>query len=382
MKFDKMFNHMAGISTETKMDFNDLLIQPAVTTDVVSRQEINPHVTNSLYVSGIFDGKQYGRLPLFAAPMDTVVNEDNSELFLKNKINVCLPRGGKPYSINHNIFASVSLDEFINDYIARVNGRGKIASLYFDIGPDINDKLYVLIDVANGHMKKMEEAIKDAKKIYGSNIFIMAGNVAHPGAYENLSNAGADAIRVGIGNGNGCLTSEQTGVGYPIASLIRECYYKSLTMNNPALIIADGGMKSYSDIIKAIALGADFVMVGSILNKALESAGPTYLFKKIKVNPNGKFAKWLLKKGFTLTKKFRGMSTKEVQKDWGKDNIKTSEGVIRYRPVEYTLSQWTENFESYLRSAMSYTNKKTLKEFRGEVDMNLISENSYKRFNK
>jgi GMP reductase len=368
MKFDKMFNHMAGISTETKMDFNDLLIQPAVTTDVVSRQEINPFIE--------------GFLPLFAAPMDTVVNEDNSELFLKNKINVCIPRGRKLYSIDANKFASVSLDDFINDYIAGGNGKGKIYSLVQEDYGCSPGMLYVLIDVANGHMKKMEEAIKTAKKIYGSNIFIMAGNVAHPGAYENLSNAGADAVRIGIGNGNGCLTSEQTGIGYPIASLIRECYYKSLTMHNPALIIADGGMKSYSDIIKAIALGADYVMVGSILNKALESAGPTYLFKKIRINPKGSFAKWLLKKGFKLTKKFRGMSTKEVQKDWGKDIIKTSEGVTRYRPVEYTLSQWTENFESYLRSAMSYTNKKTLKEFRGEVDINLISENSYKRFNK
>jgi IMP dehydrogenase/GMP reductase len=378
MKFDKMFNHMAGISTETKMDFNDLLIQPAVTTDVVSRQEINPYVTNNLYVSGIFNGKQYGRLPLFAAPMDTVVSLYNSHDFIKNKINVCLPRGEKLWSNTHCVIASVSLDDFIKEY----NTKGGLVYNAFVNGWSDLNTLYILIDVANGHMKKMENAIIDAKKIYGSRIFIMAGNVAHPGAYENLSNAGADAIRIGIGNGNGCLTSEQTGVGYPIASLIRECYYKSLTMHNPALIIADGGMKSYSDIIKAIALGADFVMVGSILNKALESAGPTYLFKKIKVNPNGKFAKWLLKKGFTLTKKFRGMSTKEVQKDWGKDNIKTSEGVIRYRPVEYTLPQWTENFESYLRSAMSYTNKKTLKEFRGEVDMNLISENSYKRFNK
>jgi IMP dehydrogenase/GMP reductase len=76
------------------------------------------------------------------------------------------------------------------------------------------------------------------------------------------------------------------------------------------------------------------------------------------------------------------MATKEVQKDWGSDNIKTSEGVVRIRPVEYTLSQWSENFEAYLRSAMSYTNCKTLEEFKNNVTINQISEESYKRFNK
>jgi len=76
------------------------------------------------------------------------------------------------------------------------------------------------------------------------------------------------------------------------------------------------------------------------------------------------------------------MSTKEVQKNWGNETIKTSEGVVRIREVEYTISQWTQNFEDYLRSAMSYTNCKTLEEFRGNVNINLISEQSYQRFNK
>ena len=177
-----------------------------------------------------------------------------------------------------------------------------------------------------------------------------------------------------------CLTTQNTGVGYPMASLIRECYDISLTLKNPAYIVADGGMKDYSDIIKALALGADFVMLGSILNKAIESAGDNYLWGKIKVTQL--LAEKAYKIGIPVYKKFRGMSTKEVQKKWGSEKIKTSEGVVRFRKVEYTLSQWTENFEHYLRSAMSYTGAKTLKDFIGWPEIVQITDNAYKRFNK
>lgn len=364
MKYDKMFNHMSGLPTDTKIDFHDILIQPAPITDIVSRSEVNPFIDNTL--------------PLFAAPMDTVVHRHNVNIFLTNHIKVCLPRGEKMMSLYSNVFSSVSLDDFIKEYIT----KGGIAYTKAFVEYDNEKRFFVLIDIANGHMKKMETAIKQAKELYGNRIVIMAGNVAHPETYRILSEAGADYVRIGIGNGNGCLTTEQTGVGYPMASLIRECYYKSLLMENPAFIVADGGMKSYSDIIKAIALGAHYVMVGSLFNKALDSAGPTYLFNKIKIDQYGFLAHIAYKNKWTLTKKFRGMSTKEVQKDWGADKIKTSEGVVRFRPVEYTIGQWKDNFESYLRSAMSYSNARTLDEFRGEANINVISQNAFKRFNK
>jgi len=184
-------------------------------------------------------------------------------------------------------------------------------------------------------------------------------------------------------NGNivhNCLTTQNTGVGYPMASLIKECYDISTTLKKPAYIVADGGMKDYSDIIKALALGADYVMLGSILNKSLESAGSNFLWKKIKVSQS--IAEWAYKRGIPVYKMFRGMSTKEVQRKWGAEVIKTSEGVVRYRKVEYTLPQWIENFEHYLRSAMSYTGAHNLKEFIGRVNLVQITDNAYKRFNK
>lgn len=355
-------------ASNVKLDFNDILIQPAVTTDIDSRSQVNPFDKN-------------GMLPVFTAPMDTVVDYINYTNFYKNKINICFPRQKKYHSLgSFKNFSSLSLDEFIKTYIDK--------SYFFPPrtgtvdGREYGNKHYVLIDIANGHMKKMLAAVSQAKEKYKDSLFIMAGNVAHPGTYKELSDAGADAVRIGIGNGNGCLTTQQTGVGYPMATLIRECYYQSLSLANPALIIADGGMKNYSDMIKAIALGADYVMVGSLLNKCLESCGETRLFNHIRINPHSNVARIAFQLGFKITKVFRGMSTKEVQKNWGSEIIKTSEGVVRMRPVEYTLSQWRTNFEDYLRSAMSYTNCKTLEEFRGNVDLNVISEQSFQRFNK
>ena len=86
--------------------------------------------------------------------------------------------------------------------------------------------------------------------------------------------------------------------------------------------------------------------------------------------------------GTKMFKKFRGMSTKEAQKAMGKTDLKTSEGVTRMQPVEYTLVGWRDNFISYLSSAMSYSNAATLQEFIGNAKWNLISTNSLNRFKK
>lgn len=328
-----------------KLDFNDILIVPKTISDISSRTKIDPY-----YID---------KLPLITAPMDTVVSEDNVDIFEDYRIYVCQPRG-----LNTNKgFKAYSIQQ-VNQLFT---------------SDELKYHSEILIDIANGHMNDLVDLIKVIKKHHPT-ITLMVGNIANPSTYEVLSDAGADFIRVGIGNGNGCLTTQNTGVGYPMASLIKECYEISTRLKNPAYIVADGGMKDYSDIIKALALGADYVMLGSILNKSLESAGENFLFKKIKVSKW--VAKLAYKLGIPIYKKFRGMSTKEVQIKWGAQRIKTSEGVIRYRKVEYTLPQWVENFEHYLRSAMSYSGAKNLSEFIGKADFIQISDNAYKRFNK
>jgi IMP dehydrogenase/GMP reductase len=358
---DLLNNKQEKNNTFMKVDFDDLLIQPVVTTNIKSRTEINPFDEN-------------GMLPLITAPMDTVVDEANAILFYDSKINVCLPRGEK--RVNKHMFQSYSLEQFKREF--------------YEKSQTLNDSetpIYVLIDTANGHIEELIDVVKFSKEFYGDKMALMVGNVANPETYKLLSEAGADYIRVGIGNGGGCLTTQQLGIGYPMASLIQECYHISLGLDTPAKIVADGGMQKYSDIIKAIALGADYVMLGSIINKCLESCGDNYFQvdpnqpgSKVKITPAQALERY--NDGKQVLKMFRGMSTKEVQKKWGNEKLKTSEGVVRYREVEYTLSQWIENFESYLRSAMSYCNARTLSDFVDNAEFNQITPNAFNRFNK
>jgi len=128
-----------------------------------------------------------------------------------------------------------------------------------------------------------------------------------------------------------------------------------------------------------LALGADYVMIGSLFSKALESAAPLY-WKGIRLNSS--LGNKMLKMGFNVKKQFRGMSTKGAQKALGNKILKTSEGVTRYYDVEYTVSQWVENFESYLRSAMSYSNANSLGNFIGKADIAHVSQNAFNRFSK
>jgi len=240
----------------------------------------------------------------------------------------------------------------------------------------------ILVDIANGHMEKLYNLSKKFMEQYPYGE-LMIGNIANPKTYEKFAEIGVKYIRVGIGGGSGCLTSANTGVHYPMASLIKECFEIKKQWGYNSKIVADGGFRNYDDIIKALALGADYVMLGGMLNKTLESCSDTLLFGKFKISKERAIKIWekypFMRKYFY--KKFRGMSTKEVQKKWGRGKIKTSEGVHRMNKVEYTLMGWTENFKDYLRSAMSYTNSKNLESFKYS-DFVFITENARKRYDK
>jgi IMP dehydrogenase/GMP reductase len=303
--------------------------------------------------------------------MDTVVNAHNASYFKEQCINVILPR-----TANTDLHPKTSFSEWIS------YGLTQFEDVFIKNDQLKDLKHYILLDVANGHMPAVHELTRTAKEKYGDSLVLMVGNVANPETYALLSDAGADYVRIGIGNGGGCLTTVHTGVGYPMASLIVETYKVSCTLEKPAQIVADGGFKKYSDVIKALALGADYVMLGSIFNKALESAGDTVDEDGEKINQYNLKAKEFFKAGGKLYKKFRGMSTKEVQASWGKKDVKTSEGVVRKHKVEYTVSGWVDNFTHYLKSAMSYTNSTSLESFKGNVDYMIVSENSFNRYNK
>ena len=222
-------------------------------------------------------------------------------------------------------------------------------------------RLYILLDIANGTMLKEVIIGKRLKKRFGSRLVLMGGNIGNPFTYLFYNSAEFDFVRLGIGDGNGCLTSKQLGVSYPYASLIANVTkIRKFIPFSHCKIIADGGMNNYSDIIKCLALGADYIMCGKLFAQAAlngENIGDEFTY--------------------------RGMSTKSAQKDMGNLKLKTAEGRTLKLKKEYTLSGWIDNFVSYLRSAMSYCDSRNLKEFRKKAKCQIISPNaSFKINNK
>ena len=145
--------------------------------------------------------------------------------------------------------------------------------------------------------------------------------------------------------------------------------------------MADGGIRGYDDIIKALALGADYVMIGSVFTKMWESAAPIINDSKHAIEKGTENEllteekkRQLLREGIILQKEYWGMSTKRSQALIKKgDKYKTSEGTKKILNVEYTMVQWVENFIDYLKSAMSYTNNFTLRNFIGNPNLVIMS---------
>ena len=367
----------------TKFDFDDILIVPSEITEINSRKQI-----------AVFDKE--GMLPIFTAPMDTVISEDNLEYFKKNNINTIIPRTEFSENGETDITKIITMLSQTENWVAvGLEDFNKVmGQLHMNLltkAESFSTDFYICIDIANGHLQKLHDSIRKWKPLFPK-MHLMTGNIANPKTYELLSNIGVEFIRVGVGAGSGCLTSQNVSIGYPMASLINECYKISCRLDTPAKIVADGGFNKYSDIIKALNLGADQIMLGGVFNKALESCADTFM-GNIKhegwTEPGKKINQYdekyidMLKSGARIFKKYRGMSTKEVQAKLKKDSdIKTSEGIVKMNQVEYTLDGWTENFIDYLKSAMSYCNCKTLDDFVGKEQYVLITNNALERFKK
>ena len=369
-----------------KYSYNDIAIVPAVKSNVEHRSECNPF-------TGQFNNSD---LPIFTAPMSTVVNEQNFNLFEKNHIIPILPRNFDLETridyLRRGKWTAVGLQEFEDLFINN--------DWDMEIYPDVN----VLIDIANGHMSKLHCLIHDAKVKYkwSYRFKIMAGNIANPYTYVELAKAGADFVRMSIGSGSGCITSTQTGIHYPIASLIDETYQLKKMLeksgDNTPMIIADGGIRDYVDVMKAIGiLGADYVMIGGLFSKLVESAAPTFYYDKdgvsiheinpfehkIDAYPDGTFdidEEYIVD---NLHKVFYGMASRRGQEDIQGKKTKTSEGVEKVFDCTTNLRKWSENMIAYMQSAMSYTNCSYLGDFNPEnVDGIIISQQTKESINK
>lgn len=387
-----------------KLGYDDISIVPERVTNIRHRTKCNCYTDTY-------------SLPIFVAPMDNVVDVDSAEKYTDESINIIYPRTIPLKErislmldyLNHQWkFTAFSLNEvqdlFINELSEDIDNKDIIYDLResaIENAADTSIMAYrICIDIANGHMSDLINTIKTIKQMYGNKVIVMSGNIANPNTYKDYEEVGCDFVRCSIGSGSRCTTSSNVAVHYGCFSLLKEIWEIKQQINGKCKIIADGGIKGYGDIQKAL-LYADYVMIGGLFNKAIDSAGtPIYgrfywnffgekilnpfktLFyygKKVKECDYEKVLKMVKNGKVDVWKEYYGMSTKIAQSKINPGGIlKTGEGKVERQKVEYSIKQWVENEIDFLRSAMSYTNSKTLDEYKNSNWVQL----TYKSYNK
>ena len=331
---------------------DDIVLIPAVFSKIKHRSQCSPYIREHSLLPGT-----NAKLPLFTAPMSCVINDKNYTTFKNNGINTIIPRNvdiNTRLKLAKDTFVALGLEEF---------------KTLIDNNDSLPHKMFILIDIANGHMEQLFVLSKLAKEKYCDNLVLMVGNIANPETYIAYSMIGVDYVRCGIGTSPVCTTSANSGVHYPMGSLLEGIKEKKLYYGNKGIkfakIVADGGFSNFDQINKALALGADFVMLGKIFAKAEEACGEIIDF------PN-----YDEEETVSRYREYYGMSTKRAQVEFGKEGNKTAEGITTLVQIDYTIAGWVDNFKHYLQSAMSYTDCVTLDEFKTKVQYSTITPNA------
>jgi len=206
----------------------------------------------------------------------------------------------------------------------------------------------IVIDTAHGHSRRVIETLEMIKADY-PDLPVVAGNVATPEGTEALIKAGADAVKVGVGPGSICTTRVVAGVGVPQLTAVMECSEVARKYDVP--IIADGGIRYSGDIVKALAAGAESVMVGSIFAGTEEAPGETILYQGRKY------------------KAYRGMGSLGAMRSGSADrygqegeNKFVPEGIEGMVPYKGTVKDVVHQLVGGLRSGMGYVGARTIKE--------------------
>ncbi len=248
-----------------------------------------------------------------------------------------------------------SLNEILND---KENKRQiKSVSIALNTPQDIVKKLsernYIIcIDTANANN---HEVLKKTEEIKSKlNARVIVGNIAHGASLEQLENSGADAVRVGIGSGSVCTTSIQTGIGIGQVSSLLDVLFAKENKKLNIKIIADGGIKSPGDVAKALALGADVVMLGRMLAGTRETPGDV-----IKYNDQ-------------LWKKYRGSASFGVKMK--NEFIEGEETMVPYKGA---VKNVINGISDGLKSSMSYMNCFNLEELKTKNSFAILSNSSY-----
>ena len=222
-----------------------------------------------------------------------------------------------------------------------------------DIIGKLAEKRYILcLDTANANNHEVLNKTEEIKKKF--NLKLIVGNIAHGATLEQLENAGADAVRVGIGSGSVCTTSIQTGIGIGQVTSLLDVLQARRDKKLNIKIIADGGIKNPGDVAKAIALGADAAMLGRMLAGTKETPGEV-----IKYNDQ-------------LWKKYRGSASFGVKMK--NEFIEGEETMVPYKGV---VKNVIDGISDGLKSCMSYMNCMNLDELRTKDSFTILSESSY-----
>lgn len=241
--------------------------------------------------------------------------------------------------------AAIGVNE---DYIER-------AGLLVDAGCDV-----LVVDVAHGHNDRAIKALKDVRKKF-KHVEIVAGNVATPQGTVDLIKAGADCVKVGIGPGATCITRIVTGVGVPQLTAIQLCAEAAKKYGVP--IIGDGGIRNSGDMAKAIAAGANTVMVGSILSGTKESPGE-YIF--------GDGAAYKIYRGGASRESFEAKLLKENKKSDGL--YRAPEGKSGKVAYKGEVSVIIQDVLAGFRSSMSYLGAHDVPTFQKNAEFIHITE--------
>lgn len=281
-------------------------------------------------------------IPVISSPMDSVTGIEMAK---------ALTSSGSLGIINR--FDS-SLDSVINSK----NGRG-IKAVSIALNTDLKtiekiaEKNYIVcIDTANANNKEVLKKTEQIKKKF--DVKVIVGNIAHGASLDQLVNAGADAVRVGIGSGSVCTTSIQTGIGIGQVSSLLNVLFARKNKRLKIKIIADGGVKSPGDVAKAIALGADVVMLGRMLSGTRETPGEVIKY-------NGQ-----------LWKKYRGSASFGVK--MRNEFIEGEETMVAYKG---SVKSVIDGISDGLKSSMSYMNCLNIEELRKTETFAILSNSSY-----
>ena len=250
--------------------------------------------------------------------------------------------------------------------VAAATGVGtdgmKRAEALLEVGVDV-----VVVDTAHGHSSGVIQAVRDIKKLAGA-AQVIAGNIATPEAAAALAEAGADAVKVGIGPGSICTTRVVAGVGVPQLSAIAEV--RAVAHANDMPLIADGGVKFSGDLAKAIAAGADTCMVGSVLAGTDEAPGDIVLYQ-------GRSYKSYRGMG-SVGAMARGSADRYFQEEVRDDLKLVPEGIEGRVPYKGAVATVLHQLVGGLKAAMGYTGNRTLAEMQTRCTFRRITTAGYR----